>query len=53
MSLASTWRNVGDFSIYDGFIIAAAVRAGCSIVYTEDMQHEQAVGRLAIRNPFV
>ena len=49
LDLAERWG----FSIYDGFIIAAAVRAGCSIVYTEDMKHEQAVGRLTIRNPFV
>ena len=41
------------FSIYDGFIIAAAVRAGCSTVYTEDMQHGQTIDNLTIRNPFV
>ena len=41
------------FSIYDGFIIAAAVRAGCSAVYTEDMQHGQTIDKSTIRNPFV
>jgi predicted nucleic acid-binding protein len=26
------------FSIYDALIVAAAVRAGCAILYTEDLQ---------------
>jgi predicted nucleic acid-binding protein len=39
-------------SIYDGLIIAAAVRAGCTVVYSEDMQHGQAIDQLTIRNPF-
>jgi predicted nucleic acid-binding protein len=26
------------FSIYDGLIVAAAVRAGCTILYTRDLQ---------------
>jgi predicted nucleic acid-binding protein len=25
-------------SIYDGLIVAAAVRAGCTILYTQDLQ---------------
>ena len=29
------------FSIYDGLIVAAAVRAGCAILYTEDLQRGQ------------
>ena len=40
------------FSIYDGLIVAAAVRAGCSILYTEDLQHGQVIDQLTIRNPF-
>lgn len=39
------------FSIYDGLIVAAAMRAGCSILYTEDLQHGQVIDQLAIRNP--
>jgi len=27
-------------------------RAGCSILYSEDLQHQQAIKRLTIRNPF-
>jgi predicted nucleic acid-binding protein len=39
-------------SIYDGLIVAAAVRAGCAILYTEDLQQGQMIEKLQIRNPF-
>ena len=38
--------------IYDANILAVAENAGCSIVYSEDMQHGQAIGGLRIVNPF-
>ena len=41
------------FSIYDALIVAAAQRAGCDVLYTEDLHHGQMIGRLSIRNPFV
>jgi len=40
------------FSIYDALIVAAAVRAGCAILYTEDLQQGQMIEKLQIRNPF-
>jgi predicted nucleic acid-binding protein len=40
------------FSIYDSLIVAAAVRAGCAILYTEDLQRGQVIENLTIRNPF-
>jgi predicted nucleic acid-binding protein len=40
------------FSIYDGLIVAAAVRAGCAILYSEDLQQGQMIEKLHIRNPF-
>jgi predicted nucleic acid-binding protein len=40
-------------SIYDALILAAALRAGCAVLLTEDMQHTQIIGPLTIRNPFV
>ena len=41
------------FSIYDALIIAAALDAGCSTLYTEDMQDGQVIDdALTIRNPF-
>lgn len=41
------------FSIYDALIVAAAMRAGCAILYTEDLQQGQVIEKLQIRNPFV
>lgn len=38
---------------YDATIIAAALEAGCTTLYSEDMQHGQLIaGRLRIVNPF-
>lgn len=43
-----------NLSIYDAMIVAAALLAGCTILYSEDMQHEQVIdNQLIIRNPFV
>ncbi|HTJ63384.1 MAG TPA: PIN domain-containing protein [Alphaproteobacteria bacterium] len=41
------------FSFYDALIVAAAIEAGCDILYSEDLQHDRAIGGLAIRNPFL
>ncbi len=41
------------FSFYDSLIIAAAHRAGCSILYSEDLQHGYAIEQLTICNPFI
>ena len=39
--------------IHDATIVAAALRAGCDVLYSEDMQHGQKIdGRMTIRNPF-
>jgi predicted nucleic acid-binding protein len=40
------------FSIYDGLIVAAAVRAGCAILYTKDLRQGQMIEKLQIRKPF-
>ena len=48
LDLAERFRS----SIYDGFFVAAAVHAGCSILYTEDLQQGQVIDQLTIRNPF-
>jgi len=40
------------YHFYDSLIIAAALRAGCPILYSEDLQHGQKIGRLMIHNPF-
>lgn len=41
------------FSIYDSFIVAAALAADCDTLWSEDMQDGMLVeGRLRIVNPF-
>ncbi|TXH62486.1 MAG: PIN domain-containing protein [Thiothrix sp.] len=41
------------FSYWDSLIVAAALRAGCALLYSEDMQHNLSVhGHLRIVNPF-
>ncbi|MGY8637753.1 PIN domain-containing protein [Bradyrhizobium sp. 14AA] len=45
-------RNDG-FAFYDALIVAAAIEAGCDILYSEDMQHGRIVGGLTIVNPFL
>lgn len=41
------------FAFYDALIVAAAIEAGCDILYSEDMQHGRSVGGLTIINPFI
>ena len=41
------------YRIYDALIVAAALEARCTTLYSEDMQDGQVIdGRLTIRNPF-
>ncbi len=40
--------------IYDALVIAAALEAGCAILYSDDLQDGQTIDeQLTIRNPFV
>ncbi len=39
-------------NIFDANIIAAAELADCDVLYTEDMNRGQRIGRVEIRNPF-
>ena len=41
------------FSFYDSLIVAAALESKCTILYSEDMHHNQHIGNLIIKNPFV
>ena len=40
-------------SFYDSLIVAAALQAGCSRIYSEDMQHGQRFDAASIVNPFL
>jgi len=51
--LASKLRSNNAFSYWDSLIVAVALDAGCSTLYSEDMQHGQRIeGQLTIVNPF-
>ena len=40
-------------SVYDAMIVAAALLAGCTVLYSEDMQHGLVVDKqLRVANPF-
>jgi predicted nucleic acid-binding protein len=41
------------YGFYDALIIAAALEAGCTRLYSEDLQHGQRIERLIIENPFL
>ena len=40
------------YHIYDSLVLAAAVQAGCNVLYSEDMQDGQKIGSVTIKNPF-
>jgi predicted nucleic acid-binding protein len=40
-------------SWYDSLIVAAAIEAGCHILYSEDFQHGQTFDTLRVHNPFL
>jgi len=48
INLQGRWQ----FGFYDSLIVAAALQAGCETLYTEDLQHQQAVESLTIVDPF-
>ena len=50
---ASSLRDSYHFSYYDSLIVSAALLAGCSVLYSEDMQSGLIVDEaLTIVNPF-
>jgi len=40
-------------SWYDALIVAAALRGGCKVLYSEDLQHGRRFGDLVVENPFL
>jgi predicted nucleic acid-binding protein len=49
LDISGRWK----YTFYDSLIIASALQAGCSVLYSEDLQHGQKIGGLRILNPFV
>ena len=46
-------RQDTGFTFYDSLIVAAAAQARCTLLYSEDMQHDRLVGQVKITNPFL
>jgi predicted nucleic acid-binding protein len=41
------------YRIYDALVVAAALEAGCTTLYSEDLRDGQTIdGQLTVRNPF-
>lgn len=40
------------YHIFDSLVVAAALQAGCKVLYTEDMHDGHVIQGLTIRNPF-
>ncbi len=45
-------RKQYNYSLYDSLVIAAALEAQCTLLYSEDLQDWQKIGELRIVNPF-
>jgi predicted nucleic acid-binding protein len=50
---ARAFAEANRLSFYDALIVVSAIEASCSTLYSEDMQHGRAIGKLTIRNPFI
>jgi predicted nucleic acid-binding protein len=48
LEIAESWR----LSFYDALIVAAALQADCSALYSEDLQDGLKIRGLTVRNPF-
>ena len=48
LEIAERWK----YGFYDSQIIAGALQANCTILYSEDLQHKQIIRDLRIINPY-
>lgn len=54
ITLAALARlGISQISWWDSLILEAAISAGASTLYTEDLQHRQHFGELTVVNPFM
>jgi predicted nucleic acid-binding protein len=49
LEIMEKWK----FSFFDSMIIAAAMESECTILYSENLQHNQIIFHLKIVNPFI
>jgi predicted nucleic acid-binding protein len=50
---ALAFRSRYQLSWYDSLIVCAALRAECTILFSEDLQHNQTFGKVRVVNPFL
>ena len=48
LEIMDQWK----YPFYDSLIIGAAFQADCTVIYTENMQHDRKIRDLTIKNPF-
>jgi predicted nucleic acid-binding protein len=41
------------FHYWDALMVAAAQQQGCTVLLTDDLQHDQRIDQLRILNPFL
>ncbi|MBC7782795.1 MAG: PIN domain-containing protein [Burkholderiales bacterium] len=52
IEVAVELRMTTSISLWDSLIVAAASKAGCSTLYTEDLNHGQIIRGVKVVNPF-
>lgn len=50
---ASIIRSIHQLSYWDSLVVVSAITSKCTILYSEDMQHNQIVQGVKIVNPFI
>lgn len=50
---AIDFQRLNKTSIWDALMVRAAITAGCTILYTEDLSNGQRFGGLQVVNPFM
>ena len=45
-------HRIHGFSFWDALIVRSALRSGCSVLFSEDLQHGRRIDGLRILNPF-
>lgn len=54
-TIETAWAAESRYQLnyWDALMVAAAQHMGCTLLLTEDLQHDQAIDQLRIVNPFV
>jgi len=52
LTYAMRLHQTGELQFFDSLLIATAARAGCSTLFSEDLQDGRTYGSLTVHNPF-